>query len=77
MLVTSIFSFFPPMFSSLSYREIFTLETFNLSSASVLNLDYPKIMSFGKEFLPLQVKYSLVQMLQKRVCLYRVENIVQ
>ena len=36
------------MFSTLSKREIVILATFNLSSTNAFNLDWSKILSFGK-----------------------------
>ena len=49
MLVTGVFSI-PTMFSSLSNTEIIILATMNLSSANAFNLDYAKILLFGKGF---------------------------
>ena len=59
MLVTSIFSF-PQMFSSQSNTEIIILATMNSSSAIVFNLDYAKILLFGKELysLPMTKVYT-------------------
>ena len=40
---------FPTIFSTLLKTEIIILAMFDLSSTSALNLDDPKILSFGKE----------------------------
>ena len=52
------FSPSPTVFSTLSKREIIILATFNLSSASALNLAMSKILSFGKELLSLALSHS-------------------
>ena len=48
------------MFPTLSKREIIILQAFNLSSANAFNLDWSKVLSFGKEL------NSLLRYLSKR-----------
>ena len=49
MLVTSIFSFFPTMFSCVSKTNFTILAIFRLLSANALNLDKSIILLFVKE----------------------------
>ena len=58
MLVTSIFSFFPTMFSTLTQSKFQFLVAFILSSANAFYLDKSKILSFGKGFIRIQVTIS-------------------
>ena len=48
MLITSIFSF-PKMFSTLPKTNFSFIVALVLSFACALNLDWPKILFFGKE----------------------------
>ena len=50
MLVTSIFFFFPTMFSIQLKTKVIILSTFILSSANAFNLDQSKSFLFYKEF---------------------------
>ena len=48
------FLLFPPVFPTMSKREIIILATFNLSSANAFNLVMSKNLLFGKELTHFQ-----------------------
>ena len=72
MLVTSIFSFFPKKFSTLSKTNFIFEVAFILSSAS--SLDWPKILSFGKELITVLVTIFLNKKKRRKIDLSKFQG---